>query len=143
MHLTKAAKLAFMNPEAAIAFLREIQSPRGVILGGSRIQGRYNRNGYARNPNVMQSRVLELLGPNPLMILANWTSHFAKFSEFELEAYRSYPSSHHGLTIMEFRFARIDGQAQTCLQCIRSDPNLTGVVQVRYAADPCGAAVAS
>jgi hypothetical protein len=141
MHTTKAAKLAFMNPEAAKAFLRLIQSPQGLIFHGARIQGRYNRNGYPRNVNIWQSRVLEILGPTSLMTLANWTSHFAKFSEFDLEAYRSISTSQSGLTIMEFRFARVDGQAQTCLQCIRSDPSLIGLVQVKYGTDPCGSSV--
>ena len=142
IHTTKAAKLAFMNPEGAAAFLDQIRSPEGVVLHGNRIQGRYNRNGYARNENIWQSRVLELIGPTPMMTLAYWTSHFAMFSEFELETYRLLPTNVDGVRIMEFRFARIDGQAQTCLQCIRTDPSLKGVVQVRYGNDPCGSSMA-
>jgi hypothetical protein len=137
-HTTKAAKLAFMNPEAAKAFLAKIQSPQGVFLGGKRIQGCYNRNRYARNEKFWQSRVLELIGPNQLMTLEYWTSHFSKFSVFELEAFQLMPTNIEGLSIMEFRFARIDGQSQTCLQCIKKDHSLKGVVQVRYGADPCG-----
>jgi hypothetical protein len=138
MHRTKAAKLAFMSPEAAAAFLAEIRGPKGVVLHGQHIQGQYNRNAYARNEKA-QSRVLKLIGPTPIMTFEFWTSHFAKFSEFELEDYRlttEYPFS--GMTEIVFRFARIDGQAQTCLQCIRTDPSLAGVVQVMYGNDPCG-----
>lgn len=143
IHTTMAAKLAFMTPEAAAAFLRQIQSPRGVILHGQRVQGRYNRNGYVRNENIWQSRVLEVVGPTHMMTLEYWTSHFSKFSEFELEAYRLAPTNVGGVSFMQFRFARIDGQAQTCLQCIRTDPSLFGIVQARYGADPCGSSTAS
>jgi hypothetical protein len=138
IHTTKAAKLAFMTPEAAEAFLKQTQSERGIVLHGKRIQGRYNRNGYVRNENIWQSRVLELIGPTSLMTLEYWTAHFSKFSEFELDAYRLLPTTVDGLSIMEFRFARIDGQAQTCLQCIKTDPSLQGIIQVRYGTDPCG-----
>lgn len=142
IHTTKAAKLAFMAPEAAKAFLVEIQSPRGVVLHGKRIQGRYNRNGYVRNENTWQSRVLELIGPTAMMTLEYWTSHFSMFSEFELEAYHLLPTNVDDVSVLQFRFARVDGQAQTCLQCIRTDPSLQGVVQVRYGQDPCGSATA-
>ncbi|KAE9363658.1 hypothetical protein N431DRAFT_448239 [Stipitochalara longipes BDJ] len=139
IHKTKAAKLAFMMPHAAAEFLAEIHSPKGVVLHGQRIQGQYNRNAYARNDKA-QSRVLKLVGPSQYMVLEFWTSHFSKFSAFELECYcltPDYPTD--GKTEIEFRFARIDGQAQTCLQCIRSDPTLAGIVEAKYAADPCGA----
>ncbi len=142
IHTTKAAKLAFMAPEAAAAFLRQTQSPRGILLRGKRIQCRYNRNGYARNEKIWQARVLEILGPTPIMTLEYWTSYFTNFSGFELDTYRLIPTNVHGVTILEFRFARIDGQAQTCLQCIRTDPSLAGVVQVRYGTDPCGSSAA-
>jgi hypothetical protein len=138
IHTTMAAKLVFMTPEAAYVFLKEIQSPRGVILQGQRIQGRYNRNGYVRNDSNWQSRVLDIVGPTPIMTREYWTTHFSMFSEFELEACCSIPTNINGVTIMQFRFARIDGQAQTCLQCIRTDPSLAGTVQVRYGVDPCG-----
>ena len=143
IHTTKAAKLAFMSPEAAAAFLQQTRSPQGIVLHGKRIQCRYNRNGYARNENIWQSRVLEIIGPTPTMTLEYWTSYFANFSEFELDAYRLIPTNVHSVTILEFRFARIDGQAQTCLQCIRTDPSLAGVVQARYGTDPCGSSAAS
>jgi len=137
VHKTNAAKLAFMIPQAAAAFLAQINSINGIVLHGHRIQGRFNRNGYARNENPFQSRVLSLEGPTPMMTLEYWTSRFAEFSEFELECYRLYPSQNTGLRKMEFRFARIDGQAQTCLQAIVYDPTLTGVVHVKYGTDPC------
>lgn len=143
IHTTKAAKLVFMTPEAAAAFLQQTRSPQGILLRGKRIQCRYNRNGYARNENIWQSRVLEIVGPTPIMTLEYWTSYFANFSEFELEAYRLNTTNVHGIAILQFRFARIDGQAQTCLQCIRTDPSLAGVVQVRYGTDPCGSSAAS
>jgi hypothetical protein len=135
IHQTKAAKLAFMIPETAATFLAQINSINGIVLHGQRIRGRFNRNGYSLNKNT-QSRVLLLEGPTPMMTLEYWTSHFAMWSEFELESYRLSPSRH-GLSQMEFRFARIDGQAQTCLQVIVEDPTLQGVVQVAYGVDPC------
>jgi hypothetical protein len=141
IHRTKAAKLAFMTPEAAAAFLGQINSAYGVILRGQRIRGRYNRNGYIRNEYNWQSRVLLLEGPTPMMTLEYWTSRFAVFSEFELECYSLSPSSVNGRSKMEFRFARIDGQAQTCLQCIRLDPTLAGIMHVRYGPDPCGSSM--
>lgn len=142
VHQTKAAKLAFMIPQAAAAFLAQINSINGVVLHGHRIRGRFNRNGYVRNEKTYQSRVLSLEGPTPMMILGYWTSRFAEFSEFELECYRLYPSRSAGLRKMEFRFARIDGQAQTCLQTIVHDPTLTGVVYVKYGIDPCEPSIA-
>jgi hypothetical protein len=77
------------------------------------------------------------------MTLEYWTSYFANFSEFELDAYRLIPTNVQGFTILEFRFARIDGQAQTCLQCIRTDPSLAGVIVARYGTDPCASSAAS
>jgi hypothetical protein len=142
IHPTKAAKVAFMTPEAAAAFLAQIQSFHGVVIHGKKIQGRYNRNGYVRNERSWQSRVLYLEGPTYMMGLDYWMSHFATFSEFELECYAFSPCQNNGRTKLELRFARIDGQAQTCLQCIKSDPSLEGKVQVSYGTDPCGSSQA-
>ena len=137
VHTTKAAKLAFMKPESAKAFLDKIQSYEGVKLRGKRIQGCYNRNGYARNENFWQSRVLELVGPKQLMVLDYWTSYLSTYSVFELESYQLMPTNIEDVSILQLRFARIDGQAQTCLQCIKHDSILDKHVQVRYGIDPC------
>ncbi|KAF4631440.1 hypothetical protein G7Y89_g6686 [Cudoniella acicularis] len=130
-HPLQGAKLVFMNPEAAAAFMAS-----DITLNGKPIWKRYNRNGTPRNTNTY-SRVLMIEGPAQIMRLQYWMSYFQQYCLFSLETVLAFPGPILGTVKMEFRFARVDGQAQCCLQAILADPSLKGVVKVYYGKDPC------
>lgn len=70
------------------------------------------------------------------MTVGKWMEYFRRFSRFELEGVGSVDKGER--VMMLWNFARIDGQSQTCLQAIKMDDTLKGVVEVNYGLDPCG-----
>jgi hypothetical protein len=131
---TKAAKLVFMKHDAAAEFLRQVQTV-GVFLRGIRIDGKWNRNGYRENW-AKKSRILHIRGPAPIMTFENWNDYFHKCVCFELEAFRELPETDYTKKKMEFRFARVDGQAEAIFQAITKNPRMERV-DVKYGPDPC------
>ncbi|KAH6673664.1 hypothetical protein B0J14DRAFT_481681 [Halenospora varia] len=130
-HSQQAAKLVFMSSDAAARFK---QSPPSIA--GQHLHVVYNRHGYLTNYRRL-SRVLIIQGPCHIMNLEFWYKFFDSWSMFILEtAFHLWTNPTTGMTQMEFRFARIDGQAETCLQAIQNHPDLPGVT-VMYGHDPC------
>jgi len=130
-HPFQAAKLVFMDPEAAAAFMKS-----NIWLRGRRLGVRYNRFGYRRNTEPY-SRCLMIEGPPHMMTLQFWDQYFFKYSLLNWDRVLYVECDKPGMEAMEFRFSRIDGQAQTCFQAINADRELKGVVTVRYVRDPC------
>jgi hypothetical protein len=137
-HSGQAAKLVFMKPESAAAFMTQCNTGEGIFIGGKKVVSRYNRDGCHRHPQPSHSRVLHIQGPNEIMNFEFWDVYFNIYCVFEIDGYKTIlESERESRRTMEFRFARIDGQAQTCMQAILSDPKLAEDVHVYYAHDPC------
>ncbi|KAE8447765.1 hypothetical protein EG329_010159 [Mollisiaceae sp. DMI_Dod_QoI] len=135
LHSTCAAKLTFMTPEGAAKFL--VKAQLGVWFGKHLLDARYNvREGYLCNTMVM-SRVLYVEGPEAIMTIQYWFQYFRQVCIFQWDRVleRTYPRS--GRKCLEFRFARINGQAQTCLQEIQQQEEFVGPVGAMYGFDPC------
>ncbi|KAF4624192.1 hypothetical protein G7Y89_g13980 [Cudoniella acicularis] len=127
----QAAKLIFMSPAAAQRFISS--APQ---LGDRPLRIRYNRHGQPANSRPY-TRVLVIDGPEDMMKMAFWTQYFSTYCDYQLENAFQLPASKIGIKSMEFRFARVDGQAQCCKQAIERDAGLQGVVKVSYGRDPC------
>ncbi|KAH6673663.1 hypothetical protein B0J14DRAFT_638658 [Halenospora varia] len=112
-HPTQGAKLVFMNSSSAAEYIASQPT-----VHGSQIQIRYNRHGYLNN-YVNYSRVLVLEGPVALMGQKFWLGYFGHYSLCNFEPVRYLPSKAVGTLRMEFRFIRIDGQAETCMQAVQ------------------------
>lgn len=135
-YATCAAKLTFMNPESAAMYMQKIQ--QGVLFDGYRLQGVYNnREGYLRNTMTL-SRVICVEGPEEMMSIDFWYRYFSQVSVFQWDRVFAGPSATPGKKRLEFRFARVNGQAQTCLQQIQQQEEFVGLVSVGYVVDPCG-----
>ncbi|RDL33751.1 uncharacterized protein BP5553_08119 [Venustampulla echinocandica] len=133
---TKAAKLVFKKHSAAVGFLKQVQSAPGIVVSGLRMKAIWNRIGYREN-NTKRTRVLQLRGPPELMAPDFWNNYFQRCVVFELEALYDISGQRGGDKMLEFRFARVDGQAEALFCAIMSDPIFAGIVGVRYGPDPC------
>ena len=129
----QAAKLVFMDPEAAQQMMRATVWMRDRLLGF-----RYNRHGYRKNDRDY-SRVIIVEGPEPIMKFASWDRYFRFYSDLVYDRVLEVDCPTPGNKAFAFHFARINGQAETCLLAIRAEPSFQGIVTVRYGRDPCGA----
>ncbi len=136
-HITCAAKLVFMQAFQAANFLDQVNSDDGIVIDGYRINGTYNIHGYADHKCPQMSRVLQIKGPADVMNVTWWKKYFDHIVVYELGHVRRLESRKDGKVILEFGFARLDGQAEVVYVAINRDKSLEGVVRVRYAPDPC------
>jgi hypothetical protein len=135
-HPKSAAKLVFMTPESAERFMVQAKSQEGCYLGGFRVFVKYNRDGYLRRTST-ETRVLRIEGPRDKMSWGFWERYFEQVCVFEMDRWLYLPWSNPNRMKMEFQFARVDGQAQTCRQKIIMDEELSDQVSVEYGLDPC------
>lgn len=132
-HKTPAAKLIFMKPSSAAAFLRNhMRQP--IVLHYGRISVKYNRDGVRRHAG-RQTRVVRVRGPEEGRTYSFWNQYIRHFCScyFEL-AYA--PSMVPGESVVDLRFARVEGQSQMVMKSIRQDPALQHL-RVSYGPDPC------
>jgi hypothetical protein len=122
---TKAAKLVFMKHHAAAAFLDRVRSNHGIILAGHRMRAIWNQNGYYEN-DTTATRVLVIRGPEYKMSIDFWHAYFEECVVFELESFHELPSDPDFKTT-EFRFARVDGQAESLYYAIGRDLDSLGL----------------
>ncbi|KAK2630504.1 hypothetical protein QTJ16_001324 [Diplocarpon rosae] len=136
-HSTSAAKLAFTTPEAAATFKRRVESTDGIWFHENRLVSRYNRQGNLRD-DTSQSRCVLIEGPEKIMNVGFWYEYFQKICVFQWDRVLELPCQKPARKVMQFNFTRISGQAQACMGAIRAQEEFSGVVQLAYAADPCG-----
>ncbi|CZR62309.1 uncharacterized protein PAC_12206 [Phialocephala subalpina] len=136
-HDTMGATLVFMKPESAAIVIKRFKT-HGIQIGGNWLDIRYNKHGK-RAQYGTETRVLRIDGPPDMMTWAFWHSYFKTACVFQLDRYLYLPSPYSGQNRMEFRFARVDGQAQSCRQKIERDEYMKSKgVMVQYGPDPCG-----
>jgi hypothetical protein len=135
-HLKIAAKLVFMTPDSAERFIEQAKSEVGCCFGGFRVFVGYNRDGYLRRAGT-ETRVLRIEGPRDTMNWGFWERYFQQACVFDMDRWRYLPCFNPNRMKMEFQFARVDGQAQTCRLKIMVDEELSDQVSVEYGPDPC------
>ncbi|TAQ89989.1 hypothetical protein B7494_g1683 [Chlorociboria aeruginascens] len=137
-YLTTAATLCFTKPSAAADFIAEVESFAGIrVLGHQLEQVCYNRNGYTEYRDSKKSRVLQVEGPIELMTSAFWIQYFEECVCFQLEDDPIFEPIENGQAAMQFRFARVEGQADACYFAIKAEAKFYGLIQVKYITDPC------
>ncbi|KAL3418289.1 hypothetical protein PVAG01_10005 [Phlyctema vagabunda] len=137
-HSTKAAKLVFKKPEEAARFLYQTRSQAGVSVMGSRIRAIYNRHGHQQQEAYAnKTRVLVIAGPVATMSMSFWIDFFKFCTVCQFESALELPSPNPRKRIMQFRFARIDGQAESCYEAIMRDDLCPHIYLTRYGYDPC------
>ena len=134
----QAAKLVFKEPESAAAFLRRSRDREGIQIKHMRIRATYNRFGYTRHTKPWQSRVIHIEVPvtKEFVNIWNWVKYFNKLCVHHGTA-RYVDIGNPERVVIEFQFARIQGQAQCCLLAIEKEPVFKGLVKVTYGPDPC------
>lgn len=112
---TQGAKLVFMRHHGAARFLDEVNSQRGIVLGGIRMSAIYNRHGY-RDNHTQLSRVLWISGhPSIEELNRSWfQQYFDMCVMYELEGFEEWYDEAKGIKTLEFRFARVDGKTSPC-----------------------------
>lgn len=134
-HTTAAAQLAFMSSQSAARFMNEYRA-HGFQVGGNWITCHYDKFGSPDHV-TSETRVLQLEGPAAEMTPDFWGAQFTRACTFQMDRWRWLPCRTPGMARMEFRFSRVDGQAQTCRQMIERNLHGWGF-SVRYGPDPCG-----
>ncbi|KAF7885297.1 uncharacterized protein EAF01_011362 [Botrytis porri] len=139
-HPHHAAKVIFKHPEhAARLFQRAFF--QGIYINGNRIRVEPNRHGHRGYPLKLHYRsrvVLVEVFNNPSMDLAFWQKFIANLCVYDIERCRHLAYSSPKRMVMEFRFARIFGQASILLAGIMNTAAFEGIVTARYIPDvPC------
>jgi hypothetical protein len=75
------------------------------------------------SPQPSQSRVLRVNAPKEIMKFEHWNAYFRQWSVLQWDGH-DIIFEDENRRIMEFRFLRIDGQAQMCLQAIDADETI-------------------
>lgn len=84
-----------------------------------------------------KTRVLHIRGPARVMTFEFWNGYFQQCVAFQLEGFRELPSPREGIKVLEFRFSRIDGQAEAIHTAITKDSDLDAGIEIRYGPDLC------
>lgn len=132
-----AAKVIFKHPEHA-GRLVYIAKTLGIKINGKNIRIEPNRFGYREHPLSLhyQSRVVIVrVKNNPNLGLSYWLNFVKALCVVGIESTRHLDYSTPKMMVMEFRFARIVGQAQVLLQGIKNCPEFRGNVSARYVPD--------
>lgn len=134
-----AAKIVFKYPEGAARFIAANQG-RQIRIRDHRLTVVYNHHGMLQHSPEHQSRVIHIEGPPSKMNEKFWRGYFESITNFNLEYAADLPTAQavDGARMMEFRFSRVEAQAQTILIAILNDRQFDGTVIARYGDDPCG-----
>ncbi|KAF7926101.1 uncharacterized protein EAE97_010401 [Botrytis byssoidea] len=137
-----AAKITFKYPEGAARFMALVNSPVGIQIRDHHVAAVYNGYGMVKHAQEHQSRVIHIHGPYKLMAEGYWRKYFGKVTRYQLDhvGYLPFDPNNKVTRFMEFRFARIEAQAQSILITIIHDPQFEGKVICKYGPDPCGKA---
>ncbi|TGO32853.1 hypothetical protein BHYA_0283g00010 [Botrytis hyacinthi] len=135
-----AAKITFKYPEGAARFMALVNSSVGILIRDHHIAAVYNGYGMVKHAQEHQSRVIHIHGPYKLMAEGFWRRYFGKVTRYQLDhvSYLPFDPNNKVTRSMEFRFARIEAQAQSILISIIHDPQFEGKVFCKYGPDPCG-----
>ncbi|TGO64787.1 hypothetical protein BOTNAR_0084g00180 [Botryotinia narcissicola] len=139
-HPFSAAKITFKYPEGAARFMALVNSSVGVQIRDHHFAAVYNGYGMVKHAQEHHSRVIHIHGPFKLMAEGFWRIYFGKVTRYQLDhvSYLPFDPNNKVTRSMEFRFARIEAQAQSILITIIHDPQFEGKVICKYGPDPCG-----
>ncbi|KUJ16781.1 uncharacterized protein LY89DRAFT_64000 [Mollisia scopiformis] len=135
-YATWAADLTFMSPQAAGAFFNRANNGQILYHLGKRLRVMRNRVGR-RAQNIPETRVLLIDVPAWLVTWPNMKAHFDAACVYGLDRWSLGASPDPSLVRMEVRFARVNGQAQSCKQKLDWYPAHQGVLFTQYGPDPC------
>ena len=82
------------------------------------------------------TRVILIEGPDEVMTIPAWASYLQRFSIFQLEHARKVECFKLGRTMIELRFARIDGQAEACFLALERNAVSVGKSIIINLLDP-------
>ncbi|TGO10941.1 hypothetical protein BTUL_0121g00140 [Botrytis tulipae] len=135
-----AARITFKYPEGAARFMALVNSSMGVQIRDHHLAAVYNGYGMVKHAQKHQSWVIHIHGPYKLMAEGFWRKYFGKVTRYQLDhvGYLPFDPNNKVTRSMEFRFSRIEAQAQSILITIIHDPQFEGKVICKYGPDPCG-----
>lgn len=134
-HHTCAAKLAFQSRIAAVEFIEQAKSTRGIVIGGRRLIVQSNRVRYPENQRG--SRVVNIYCYRGQGSILFFEQYFQRHFRYELEVARQLNSSIPGVMILEFSFSSVRCQAAWAVDAINREPLFEGIFVAAYGRDPC------
>ncbi|KAK9783186.1 hypothetical protein SCARD494_13407 [Seiridium cardinale] len=137
-HSGSAASLAFTRIESARELVTRARW-EGVWVKGRRARITWNRNRvgeqYRDSP---QSRVLIINGPREVVNETTLTEFFGRYCSFRTAGIVKLHRDERGYATIEWRFARISGQASVAAACLEALRDEHGVdVVCFWGLDPC------
>lgn len=110
----------------------------GHYIHNQKLKVYYNEYGTERFMNTQQTRVIDIEGPEESgrMSFEFWDKYFASVCLYDYECVRYLQPECNSNLRMEFRFSRIDGQAETLMQAIRKTAAFDNIIKARYGRDP-------
>lgn len=126
-----------MNNIGAELFFRQSHDIHGIQVLGQRVRVIYNKFGHRNHPYSNQSRVLQIKGPTKLISREIWDNYFNECTVYQSSNVSYLQTAGGEEAVLEYAFARLDGQAQACFLAIKKEEAFAGVIEVTYAQDPC------
>ncbi|KAF3013520.1 hypothetical protein E8E14_008678 [Neopestalotiopsis sp. 37M] len=140
-HATTAAQVAFMRVESARAFLND-KRKTGLLVRGFVAKVGWNRNRVGPQNEInsmgkLRSRVLVIQGA-PSMVNEVSLSHlFRRYFTFFTTSVKTVAEEEDRTRTMEWRFARVAGQADLAAKCLQELIDDGYDIKYRFAKDPC------
>ncbi|ETS81826.1 hypothetical protein PFICI_06828 [Pestalotiopsis fici W106-1] len=141
-HGTTAAHVAFMNVESARAFV-DAKRKSGLFVKGHLANVGWNRNRVGpqneTNPaGKLRSRVLVIRGHPSIVNEESLTGLFRRYCKFFTTSIQIVAEEEDGSRTMEWRFARVAGQADLVAKCLYELNEQEGYgIKYHFARDPC------
>lgn len=133
-----AASLSFTR-RASARKLFDRAALGGLMVNGHRPRVSWNRNRVGPQPTTSdRSRVLIIAGPGQVVNEATLGEFLRRYCSYRTTGVRVLGREADGRTMMEWRFARVSGQAgiaASCLDALRSEHGID--VQYIWGDDPC------
>ncbi|KAF7875306.1 hypothetical protein EAF04_002478 [Stromatinia cepivora] len=133
----RAAKVIFKHPQHADRLCADAHF-QGIYINGEYLRIELNKYGHREYPDRFHYRsraiIVQVLN-YPSMGLPYWMSFINRLGICDFESTRHLPDSTPEHMVMEFRFARIFGQASKFLYIIKNTASFRGIVTVRYVPD--------
>ncbi|KAJ8064216.1 hypothetical protein OCU04_006564 [Sclerotinia nivalis] len=133
----RAAKVIFRHPQHANRLCAKAHF-QGIYINGEHLHIELHTHGHREYPDKFHYRnrvIIVKVANYPSMGLPYWMSFINRLCIYDIESTRHLYCSTPKRMAIEFRFARIFGQASVFLHSIKNTASFRGLVTARYLPD--------
>lgn len=133
--LTAAAKVSFLTRIQAEAFMNDIECGRYFVRGQRVINCIWDRRCEMVRPDVMDSRCIQIKGPNNMMEWAWFEREFTTKMDLKITDFFDVECNEPGSRIFQINFSGIYAQSRAVIKALEKD--FSDIYHFRYVPDPC------